>query len=542
MSKTVLARQCFFSRPKRQFSTSSVKRTSTSPQRYNVAQPAVKPGPGNVKKFSDIPGPLALPIMRHHAHVLPRIGCFHHTVGLGLLEGLQQRYGDLVRFAKATRSRPVLYVFDPELMKEVYDSNMTVSPQWSQSPLNEHRKNIDMKCPMERDETKAIWSALRTLLQDESFLRNYDKAFDDIAADVIRRLEGLRHAGNALNEELQTEIYRWAIEIIGVVMFGMRLGCLDGNVHVPTEENRKPEKTSMDDHIKDLCSLTKRREQDLSPAERFVRCSLDIANENYLVRSEETLRQDSETFNEALKTFDKHYSLTDHFLSQALEKLNNEELKAEQVLLNKLRPLERRILPLAADVFLAGVDPLAQTAISMLYELSLHAARQQRVHDEAGWVRAVRSEGLLVQEMKYVGACVREAVRMYPATGGVVRRSVGEMRLAGYEVPEGVDIVLAHGVSSKLEKEWGRAKSFIPERWHSDSWQPLNASRAHPYASMPFGKTCPASGIVNKMLSTLMIRILDEYRIEWHGSAPHMVTAGVNKIQMPYYFVLQNAG
>ncbi|XP_061383658.1 probable cytochrome P450 301a1, mitochondrial isoform X2 [Danaus plexippus] len=537
MSKTVLARQCFFSRPRRQFSTSSVKRTSTSPQRYNMSEPAVRSG--NVKKFSDIPGPLALPIMRHHAHVLPRIGCFHHTVGLGLLEGLQQRYGDLVRFAKATRSRPVLYVFDPELMKEVYDSNMTVSPQWSQSPLNEHRKNADTKCPMQSDESKAVWTALRTLLQDDSFLRNFDKAFDDIAVDVTRRLEGLRHAGNALNEELQTEIYRWAIEIIGVLIFGMRLGCLDGNVHVPTEENRNPEKTSMDDHIKYLCSLTKKSERDLSPAERFVRCSLDVANENYLVRSEDTLRQESETFNEALKTFDKHYSLTDHFLVRALENLNNEELKAEQVLLNKLRPLERRILPLAADAFLAGVDP---TAISMLYELSLHAARQQRVHDEAGWARAVRGEGLAAPDMPYAAACVREALRLYPATGGVVRRSVGELSVAGYEVPEGVDIVLAHGVSSKLEKEWGRAKSFIPERWHSDGWRPLNASRAHRCASMPFGQTCPAAGVVNKMLSSLAIRVLDTYRIEWHGAAPRVTAAGVNKIQRPYYFVLQNAG
>ncbi|OWR47088.1 cytochrome P450 333B11 [Danaus plexippus plexippus] len=499
MSKTVLARQCFFSRPRRQFSTSSVKRTSTSPQRYNMSEPAVRSG--NVKKFSDIPGPLALPIMRHHAHVLPRIGCFHHTVGLGLLEGLQQRYGDLVRFAKATRSRPVLYVFDPELMKEVYDSNMTVSPQWSQSPLNEHRKNADTKCPMQSDESKAVWTALRTLLQDDSFLRNFDKAFDDIAVDVTRRLEGLRHAGNALNEELQTEIYRWAIEIIGVLIFGMRLGCLDGNVHVPTEENRNPEKTSMDDHIKDLCSLTKKSERDLSPAERFVRCSLDVANENYLVRSEDTLRQESETFNEALKTFDKHYSLTDHFLVRALENLNNEELKAEQVLLNKLRPLERRILPLAADAFLAGVDPV------------IGADGDQHA------VRAVAA-----------------------ATGGVVRRSVGELSVAGYEVPEGVDIVLAHGVSSKLEKEWGRAKSFIPERWHSDGWRPLNASRAHRCASMPFGQTCPAAGVVNKMLSSLAIRVLDTYRIEWHGTAPRVTAAGVNKIQRPYYFVLQNAG
>lgn len=537
--KNAIVRHCLLTRPsRRQLSTSSVRRTSTSPQRRNVAAPATDT---HYKKFSDIPGPLALPILRHHAHVLPRIGSFHHTVGLGLLDGLQDRYGDLVRLAKATRSRPVLYVFDPELMREVYQSNATEPPQWAKSPLSTQRKTADTQCPMHSDETKAIWAGMRTLLQDGTLLRNYDKAFDDIAADVTRRLGDLRHADNALNEELETEIYRWAIETIGVIIFGMRLGCLDGNVHVPSEDNRRPEKTSMDDHIDDLCSLSKRCVTELTPAERFVRCSLEISNENYLVRSEHTLKPESKSFNSALKAFDKHFSLTEDFLLKALHELNNAQLRPEQVLLNKLRPLERRILPLAADMFLAGVDPLAQTAITMFHKLSLHAARQQRAHDEVTWAQASRAEGLDVQELPYISSCIKEVMRMYPATGGVVRRSVEELSVGGYEVPAGVDIVLAHGVLSKNEGEWGRANSFIPDRWNQQAWEPLKSSRAHPYACMPFGKTCPATGAVSIILSTLAERVLDKYRIEWHGPTPNTVTAGVNKIQRPYYFVLQNA-
>ncbi|CAH0715760.1 unnamed protein product, partial [Brenthis ino] len=537
--KNVLARQCLLSRPsRRHLSTSSVGRTSTSPQRRNVAAPALS---NNYKRFGDIPGPLALPMLRHHAHVLPRIGSFHHTVGLGLLEGLRERYGDLVRLAKATRSRPVLYVFDPELMREVYQSNATESPQWVKSPLSEQRKNAGTQCPMHSDETKAIWAGMRTLLQDGTILRNYDKVFDDIAADVTRRLGELRNAENALNEELGTEIYRWAIETIGVMIFGIRLGCLDGAVHVPSEDSRKPEKTSMDDHIDDLCSLSKRCLTELTPAEQFVRCSLEIANENYLVRSEHTLKPESKSFNSALKAFDKHFSLTEDFLLKALNELNNTELRSEQVLLNKLRPLERRILPLAADMFLAGVDPLAQTAITMFHKLSLHAARQQKAHDEVIWAKASLAEGLDVQDLPYISSCVKEVMRMYPATGGVVRRSVEELAVGGYEVPVGVDIVLAHGISSKNEKEWGRANSFIPDRWNHQPWEPLKASRANPYAYMPLGETCPATGIIGKILSTLASRVLDKYRIEWHGPTPNTVTAGVNKIHTPYYFVLQNA-
>ncbi|KAG7308738.1 hypothetical protein JYU34_005970 [Plutella xylostella] len=550
---------------RRQISSSSSDRTSTSPQRRG---PAVDRRLAEPRRFSDIPGPMALPMMRHSAHILPRIGSFHHVVGLGLLDSLRTRYGDLVRLAKGSRTRPVLYVFDPEMMREschpmnlptlslihlvasptmnlprclqVYDSSATAPPHWEGSPLSQQRKTNPNRCPIQGDESKAIWAALRALLLDGSLLKNYEKAFDDIATDATRRLEELRHAENALNEEIETELYRWALESLGVLVFGTRLGCLDGPAHVPTDENRTPEQTSLDDDAPAQCSLTKRSLSGLTAAERLVRASRDVASGGCLVRSELTLRPDTDTFNEALKAFDTHFSLMEHFLKQGLEGIDSGELAPEKSLLDKLRPLKNRLLPVTADMMLAGVDPLAQSALGMLYHLSLHAAQQQRAHDEVSWAAASRSAGAGCPELPYLAGVAREALRLHPATGGVVRRSREEFVVADYVVPAGVDIVLAHGVTSKCDKEWGRPKAFIPERWCSD-WQPLSASRAHPLASMPFGESCPAEGVVGKMLASLATRILDKYRLEWHGPPPNLVTAGVNKIQQPFYFVLKNA-
>ncbi|KOB77654.1 putative cytochrome P450 49a1 [Operophtera brumata] len=47
------------------------RRTSTSPQRRGSAAPALA---AEVRPFSEIPGPIGLPMMGHSAHVLPRIG------------------------------------------------------------------------------------------------------------------------------------------------------------------------------------------------------------------------------------------------------------------------------------------------------------------------------------------------------------------------------------------------------------------------------------------------------------------------------------
>ncbi|CAK1556453.1 unnamed protein product [Leptosia nina] len=533
---TVLIRQCMMTRPRR-VSTSSSNTTSTSPQRHNVAAPAVVT---SYKRFAEIPGPLSLPLMKHHEHVLPRIGCYHHAVGLGLLDSLRDKYGNLVRLGKTTRKRPVLYVFDPKLMREVYNSTATEPPVWTGSPLDVQRYESN-GCPMQRDEIKAIWSALQIILQDGTLQKNYEKAFDGISGDFLRRIGELRLTQNALNEEINTEVYRWALETIGMMMFGLRLGCLDGPVHVPSEDNRRPEKTSLDDEIKDLCSLSQRSLDDLTPAEQLVRCSLEIADENYLLRSEGTLKPASQRFKDAVKAFDKHFSLTEEFLAKAQKQMNCGELRPEQILFDKLKPLGDKMLPIAADVLLAGVDPLAQTALSMFYQLSLHPAQQQRAHDEVIWAKASKDAGIDAHELPYITACVREAMRLKPVTGGVVRRSKEELIVDGYEIPAGVDIVLAHGVSSKTEEEWGRAKSFIPERWCNEGWAPIKASRAHSFASLPFGQSCPATGIVGNMLTSLATRMLDKYRLEWHGPQPKLVTSGVNKLQPPYYYVLQNA-
>nr|ASX93993.1 cytochrome P450 CYP428A1 [Zygaena filipendulae] len=543
-SSAVAIPKLLFSRPcRRLVSTTPLRAASTSPQRRTA--PAPEPAAAaSTKPFSAIPGPLALPMLRHSYHVLPRIGCFHHTVGLGLLEGLRERYGDVVRLAKASRSRPALYVFDPGMMQQVYDSCVTEPPVWERSPLRQQRKRAGRNYnSVNGDETKAVWAAIRALLQDETLLTNYDTVFDEIATDTARRLGELRGTDNALNEELETEVYRWAIETIGVMLFGIRLGCLDGAIHISKTDKRTPEKTSMDDHVPDLCSLSKRSLEELTPAERMVRCSREIADGNYLVRSEHTLKTESPTFINALAAFDRHFSLTEHFLLQALRVLNKNDVKPEQVLLDKLRPLDQRLLSLAADAFLAGVDPLAHTAVSMLHQLSLHAAQQQRAHDEVRWAAAAAAvgEGAARPAAPYVAACAREAVRLHPATGGVVRRSREPLVVGGYDVPAGVDIVLAHGVTSKSEKQWGRAKAFIPERWCKEGWDPLKASKAHPLASMPFGETCPAAGVVGRMLAALAARLLDKYRVEWHGPAPNIATTGVNKLQPPFYFVLQEA-
>lgn len=92
-----------------------------------------------------------------------------------------------------------------------------------------------------------------------------------------------------------------------------------------------------------------------------------------------------------------------------------------------------------------SVLQLAQTAISMFYQMSLHAAQQQRAHDEVHWASVSIDAGAGCPEMPYIAACAREVMRLHPATGGVVRRSKEVLAVGGFEVPAGVSS-FTHGL------------------------------------------------------------------------------------------------
>lgn len=77
----------------------------------------------------------------------------------------------------------------------------------------------------------------------------------------------------------------------------------------------------------------------------------------------------------------------------------------------------------------------------MFYHLSLNAARQQRAHDEVSWSTASRDAGAGSPPLPYITGCVREVMRLFPATGGVVRRTEEAIVVGGYEVPAGVSFI-----------------------------------------------------------------------------------------------------
>ncbi|KAJ5287205.1 cytochrome protein [Penicillium angulare] len=158
---------------------------------------------------------------------------------------------------------------------------------------------------------------------------------------------------------------------------------------------------------------------------------------------------------------------------------------------------------------IAGSDTTAITLSAIMYYLlrtpHVHCRLRREIDEFTSQNRC--SERITFkesQEMPYLQAVIREALRMHTATGLPLWREVpsGGAEINGYFIPQGSAIGINTWVAHYDEEFFPDAKSFIPERWIegiTDAEQLRKMNEMY----MPFGlggRTC-----LGKHISTLEI-------------------------------------
>ncbi|KAI1057371.1 hypothetical protein LB505_014237, partial [Fusarium chuoi] len=115
------------------------------------------------------------------------------------------------------------------------------------------------------------------------------------------------------------------------------------------------------------------------------------------------------------------------------------------------------------------------------------------------------------QSMKYLQACIKEALRLHPATGLPLERVVprGGVVLSGTYFPAGTIVGVNTWVMHRNQDVFGvDADTFMPERWLNQSKEKLSLMEA---SWMPFGagsRTCIGKNIslleINKLIPVLV--------------------------------------
>ncbi|KAI0477851.1 cytochrome P450 [Xylariaceae sp. FL0804] len=166
---------------------------------------------------------------------------------------------------------------------------------------------------------------------------------------------------------------------------------------------------------------------------------------------------------------------------------------------------------------MAGSDTTAITLSAVLYHLLRRPDALQALRDEVDQHREPVAFATAQQQMPYLQACIREALRLHPATGLPLERVVpaGGAVVADTFFPEGTVVGVNSWVEHYNKDIWGSdAHEFKPERWLTKDADKLSEMNRH---WMPFGlgsRNCVGRHISILEISKLVPRLVRNFDFE----------------------------
>ncbi|XP_063382875.1 cytochrome P450 6B7-like [Cydia fagiglandana] len=152
--------------------------------------------------------------------------------------------------------------------------------------------------------------------------------------------------------------------------------------------------------------------------------------------------------------------------------------------------LELDLILMASQIlvfFIAGFDTSSSATSYLLHQLAFHSDAQKKCQEEIDEV--LSRHGRLcfeaVEELKYLKMCFREAMRMFPPIGYLMRRCTGRYTFPGTNVTidKGIGVVVPIHAMQNDEQYFLDPSEFRPERFSSE-----NVSSIPNHVYLPFGE------------------------------------------------------
>ncbi|KAK2588906.1 hypothetical protein KPH14_001764 [Odynerus spinipes] len=482
----------------------------------------------HARPFEDIPGPKPIWILGNSFRFLPLIGEYGDKTGTERLQMLREHFGDIVKMEGLPNKRKSVFLFSPTLIEKMYRTEGTWPMRIAMESLHYYRLNRDWiyhgKYGLTTSQGKD-WHDFRTKVNKHMIqpraINPHVQQIDEIAAEFVEKIrDELRDPSTLeLPASFNNEMNKWALESIGAIAVNHRLGCLKSDL----AEGSEPQK--MINCIHEMFSLMFKLE--LMPSLWRL----------YQTRSLKRFFYILDTINEiAIK-----------YIHQAKERMHNktESNSHEKSVLEKLLAIdEQTAYVMALDMFTAGVDTTSNACGSMLYHLSVNPRVQEKLHEEAKAVLPEKGSPITLETLKnvpYLKACLKESHRLSPISIGTLRTAQSDIVLAGYKIPKGSDLIAGHALLSIDPTEFERPNEFIPERWIRNGSEFLSAKNAHPFSYMPFGfgaRTCIGKRFAELEIEVLVLKLIRNFRLEWHHQPMKWDSYLINTIASPLKFKL----
>jgi len=470
----------------------------------------------NVKSYSEIPGPKALPFIGNAWRFAPVIGQYKIQELDKVMWSLYKDYGQVVKVTGLIGHPDLLFVFDGDIIKQIFKKEEALPHRPSMPSLHYYKQKLNKSFFEGNEGVIGIhgpkWDAFRKQVQQillpPTTARKYIEPLNTIAGDFLTRMADMRDENDELPENFLMEIYKWALESVARVALDTRLGCLDANLSRHSESQR----------------------------------IIDSINTFFWNVAEVELKMPVWRVYKN-KSFKKYIGALEDFRSLCLKHIENTMQKmtkknfnrikeedvsiVERILLNSNNPKLAAVL--ALDLMLVGVDTTSIALASTIYQLTQNPNAQHILHEELKHAMPDKNTPVtqnVLENIPFLKASVKEALRMYPVIIGNGRSLQSDTTIAGYHVPKGTHVIFPHLVVSNIDKYFSEPNLFKPERWlklekcpHAVKESKSVNEKIHPYVSLPFGygrRSCLGRRFAEMELYILLAKLFRKYKVDYN--------------------------
>ncbi|XP_039309610.1 probable cytochrome P450 301a1, mitochondrial isoform X2 [Solenopsis invicta] len=390
------------------------------PTEYNTRKMDKKmPYPRPTK---DIPGPKALPLIGNHFRFMPFIGEYYNVNVLTLMRMLRNKYGNIVKLDGLTQVQPQIFLFCPELYKDMYQCQGKMPMRIAMEPLHRYRinrENIYGKQYGLVTSQGELWQAFRSIVNKQMMqlqvIKSYVIPIQAIVSEFVETLRVLRDPKTLqLPNDFMNELHKWSLESMCSIALNSRLGCLKPNL----VENSEPQ--------------------------IMINCVREMFDLIYRLENVPSLWKPTNTknFEKLCETLDTINAISERYIEYAKTKfktVENTNLKDCSVLKGLLCVNKQVAHVMALDIIMS-TDTISNAAGALLYYIANNVEKQEKLREEVMSVLPNKTTPITyntLQHVRYTKACIKESIRLFPIASGILRTMQRDVLIGGYIIPKG---------------------------------------------------------------------------------------------------------
>ncbi|KAG7473374.1 hypothetical protein MATL_G00095130 [Megalops atlanticus] len=337
------------------------------------------------------------------------------------------------------------------------------------------------------------WKSNRVILNKEvispKVQENFIPLLDEVSQDFVARIQKkIEMSGkNQWTTDLSHELFKYALESVGSVLYGERLGLLLDYID--------PEAQHFIDCISNMFRTT-------SPM---------LYIPSGLLR-----RLGSRVWKEHVEAWDGIFNQADRCIQNIYRQLRTHGSgKKYPGVLASLLMLDRLsiedIKASITELMAGGVDTTSITLLWTLYELARYPDLQEELRAEIAAARAA-SQGDMAQMLKMVPlvkGALKETLRLHPVAVSLQRYITEEIVIQNYHIPAGTLVQLGLYAMGRDNRIFPRPEHYEPMRW-----QQMDTRH---FRSLGFGfgpRQCLGRRIAETEMQLFLIHMLENFRFE----------------------------